>query len=127
MEDKHKLIKSHIAKLIRRHQYVVGHAPENPVDWQLDEVIDPRSGEPFTYPGAWDFIAEKLEQKGTTIEEKTLDQPPKKKGFITLSELENILSLACLMSYAFRDRPDFYDGIKTSLEDYLLELASNSH
>lgn len=82
MEEKLKLIKSHIAKLIRRKQYVVGHAPENPVNWRHDEVIDPRSGEAFTYPGAWDFIAEILEQRGTTIKEKTLDKPPKKRGFI---------------------------------------------
>lgn len=81
MADKQEL-KHHIAVLIRQHAYVVGHAPENPVDWRHVEVIDPRSGELFTYPGAWDFIAEKLEQRGTTIEKKTMETPRGKKAYI---------------------------------------------
>lgn len=84
MADKQKLnaIKHHIAVLIRRKAYVVGHMPEYPVDWSHGEVIDPRSGQPFTHPGAWDFIAEKLEEKGTTIEEITLEKPEGRKAYV---------------------------------------------
>jgi len=82
--DKKKLkaIKRHIALLIRRKSYMVPSGPEYPTKWWIDEVTDPRSGQPFTYPGAWDFIAERLEERGTTIEEIPLDKPQGKKAYV---------------------------------------------
>lgn len=84
MAGKQKLnaIKRHIAVLLRRKYYMVPHGTEYPTRWWIDEVIDPRSGQPFTYPGAWDFIAERFEEKGTTIEEITMDKPLKKKAYV---------------------------------------------
>ena len=38
-------------------------------------MTDPRSGAMFTEPGAWDFVAEVLEQ-GHVMEPIVLDRPP---------------------------------------------------
>jgi hypothetical protein len=82
--NKQKLdaIKRHIAVLLKRKSYMVPHGPEYPTKWWIDGVIDPRSGQPFTYPGAWDFIAERLKERGTTIEEIPLDKPQGKKAYV---------------------------------------------
>lgn len=84
MADKDKLtrIKEHIAVLIRRGEYVVGSYPEYPSDWRHGEIIDPRSGKPFTHAGAWEFIAEILEARGTKLEEIDMHIPKGRKGYV---------------------------------------------
>lgn len=53
-----------------------------PIEWQPQQVIDPRTGTCFTPNGAWDFIAEQLEKEGTSIIPKQLDKPQGKTGYV---------------------------------------------
>jgi hypothetical protein len=80
-KEKLKAIKRHLAVLIRRKAYIVAEGPEYPTKWWFGKVKDPRTENYFTHSGAWDFIAEKLEEKGTKIREIQLDKPPEKKGY----------------------------------------------
>jgi hypothetical protein len=75
-------IKRHIGVLVRRKDYVVPHDPRYPTRWWFGGVTDPRSGKPFTPFGAWDFIAEKLDETGTRIKEIAMDKPPGTKGYV---------------------------------------------
>lgn len=45
-----------------------------PRDWRPNQVVDPRTGSPFTEAGAWEYVAELLENEHA-LEEMTLDQP----------------------------------------------------
>ena len=45
-----------------------------PRDWRPHEVLNPLDGQPFTDAGAWEYIAELLEQ-GQELEESLQDQP----------------------------------------------------
>lgn len=83
MTEKKRLnsIKYHLAVLVRRGKYFVPFGPELPTKWWFGQVIDPRSGKLFTPAGAWEFIAEKLEETGTTISELELDKPPERKAY----------------------------------------------
>jgi hypothetical protein len=82
--EKEKLnsIKHHLGVLVRRNKRFVPHEPEYPTKWWPGRVIDPRSGDFFTFPGSWDFIAEKLEEKGTVIEPIPLEKPEGKTGYV---------------------------------------------
>jgi hypothetical protein len=77
-----KSIKQQLAVLIRRGNYRVPFEKEYPKKWCFGEVVDPRSRKYFTPAGAWDFIAEQLEERGTTITEVILEKPPGKKGYV---------------------------------------------
>jgi hypothetical protein len=78
-----KGIKQQLAVLARRKKSRDWNwNPDCPTEWQPTQVIDPRSSNPFTHDGAWDFIAERLEQENTVIEEVILDNPPKKKAYV---------------------------------------------
>jgi hypothetical protein len=59
--------------------------PEAPCKWQPTQVIDPRSQEPFTDAGAWDFICDLLDG-GCEIEEIDLQRPPGRKGYVLTTE-----------------------------------------
>lgn len=68
--------KCELARLARcKDKRDVGIGPEDPTKWWPMSVIDPRSGEPFTIAGAWDFIAEELEKKRTSIKQCLLKKP----------------------------------------------------
>jgi hypothetical protein len=54
-----------------------------PHKWWFGRVLDPRTGQCFTYAGAWDFILEKL-KKGHRLREKPLRKPPDGKGYVLL-------------------------------------------
>lgn len=84
VNDKERLIsvKHHLAVLIRRGKYRVPFEQEYPKRWCFGGVVDPRSQKYFTPAGAWDFIAEQLEEAGTTIAEVTLDKPAGRKAFV---------------------------------------------
>ena len=78
-------IKCELAKLARqKDKRDVGIWPEDPSKWEPGSVRDPRSGRPFTYPGAWDFIAEELEEKQTSIKPVPLIAPRGKVGYAFL-------------------------------------------
>ncbi len=72
-----------IAALARRQKCRrLGH----PNRWFPDRVTDPQTGQPFTWPGAWDFIATLME-KGHPIEVMELKDPPGKNGYVMLVDL----------------------------------------
>ena len=85
-EDKHakrlEVVRRELVLLVRRKKArIVEWSPEEPIEWRHGEYRDPRSGEWFTEPGAWDFIAELLEA-GQPLEEIDLRKPPGKKGYV---------------------------------------------
>jgi len=84
VRDKERLksIKHQLAVLIRRGNRRVPFEQEYPKRWCFGEVVDPRSRKYFTPAGAWDFIAEQLEETGTKINEITLKKPPGKKAYV---------------------------------------------
>lgn len=82
-------IKRELAKLARqKDKRDVGIYPEDPPRWEPGSVRDPRSKKPFTYPGAWDFIAEALEKKETSIKPVSLIAPRGKVGYVFLVSTE---------------------------------------
>jgi hypothetical protein len=85
-KEKLKAIKSHLTSLIRQKAYAIPEGAEYPTKWWFGEVIDPRTEQYFTYPGAGDFIAEKLKEKGSRITEILLDKPPEQKGYVLLEK-----------------------------------------
>lgn len=83
MEKDLEQIKKQLAFLARQKQaLIIPYEEKKPSKWWFGNVTDPRSGNYFTYIGAWDFIAEKLEEEDTSIEEITLDKPPGKKAYV---------------------------------------------
>lgn len=52
-----------------------------PTEWQPTTVIDPQSGLPFTDAGAWEFVAESLEN-GLELETVQLEKPPGSIGYV---------------------------------------------
>jgi len=81
-KEKLKAVKRHLAVLIKQSKYVIAY--DLPKKWWPTGVKDPRSGECFTPSGAWDFIVEELEQKGTVIKEINLKKPTNRKGYVLL-------------------------------------------
>jgi len=76
-------IKSELAKLARqKNKRDVSIGPEEPAKWWPTSVKDPRGGKPFTYAGSWDFIAEQLDKKETSIEQKKLKKPCGKLAYV---------------------------------------------
>lgn len=82
-------IKRELAELARKwDKRDVGFWPEDPHNWYPGSVRDPRSKEPFTAPGAWDFVAEELEKKETSIKPVPLIAPRGKLGYEFLINTE---------------------------------------
>lgn len=81
-KEKLKAVKKHLAVLIKQSKRVVAYDLSK--KWWPTDVKDPRSGECFTPAGAWDFIAEQLEQRGTVIKKIELKEPPGRKGYVLL-------------------------------------------
>ena len=52
-----------------------------PTEWQPTTVIDPLTGSPFTDAGAWEFLADKLEN-GWELEPMQLEKPPGSTGYV---------------------------------------------
>lgn len=52
-----------------------------PSDWRPLQTIDPRTGQVFTEDGAWEFVAEKLDD-GTPVTPIELSKPPGKTGYV---------------------------------------------
>jgi hypothetical protein len=52
-----------------------------PCDWQPTSVIHPKFGGYFSHPGAWEYVAELLEE-GHPFEEVTLSEPPGGRAYV---------------------------------------------
>jgi hypothetical protein len=59
-----------------------------PTEWQPSTVIDPQSGLPFTDAGAWEFVADRLED-GSQLESVQLDKPPGSTGYVLKIPLDS--------------------------------------
>jgi len=84
-------VKRELAELAKnRNKRTVGIWPEDPHNWYPGSVIDPRSQDkkPFTHSGAWIFIAEELEKKGTFVKPAPLIAPRGKLGYEFLVDTE---------------------------------------
>lgn len=81
MSDVPDHVRREAAILARRKKArVVQFSREAPIDWQPQTVINPQTGTVFTDAGAWEFIAEKLEDANQTARWVELRNPPGKKA-----------------------------------------------
>ena len=67
----------------RRRARLVRFTTERPCRWEPTTVLNPETGAPFTPAGAWEFIADMLEQK-RSIEQVRLRKPPGRVGHVML-------------------------------------------
>ncbi len=79
------------AELVRRARSrktrIVGEASAGfPSRWIPGAVRNPQDGQPFTEPGAWDFVATTLED-GHPFEEIKLHQPAGRTGYVLKIQL----------------------------------------
>ena len=82
IEKKITRIRIELARLARsRKTRDFKWTPECPTEWQPTKVIDPRTQEPFTLAGAWEFVAERLEDSSIEVLEKIMDKPSGKKAY----------------------------------------------
>ncbi len=82
MSDVPQPIRQEAATLARRKKArSVKFSREAPTDWRPQTVNDPASGDAFTPNGAWEFIAEKLEDENQSVRFIELRKPPGKKAF----------------------------------------------
>ena len=79
-KDRLNQVKHHLAVLAKRKEARIVPV-EVGTKWWFGTVLDPRTGRAFTYVGAWGFIAERLREKGTVINEITLSNPPGRKAY----------------------------------------------
>ena len=79
MAEDIEVVRREFIVLIRKRKRIVPR--DLPCRWLPWVVSDPRSGQPFTPNGAWDFVAERLEAS-EQICEITLDNPAGKKGYV---------------------------------------------
>ncbi len=52
-----------------------------PCDWRPETVTNPEDQNPFTPDGAWNFIADRLEDESQIVECVVLRKPAGKKGY----------------------------------------------
>jgi len=81
VNEKNRLnsIKHHLYVLVKRGKRVV--AVDKRIKWWPGSVFDPGCGEYFTTEGAWEFIAEQLNEKGTIIKQVPLKKLPGSKAY----------------------------------------------
>ena len=58
-----------------------------PRQWRPYEIMNPKTGEPFTDPEAWDLVADLLQDVSIALEEVLLDSPPGKTGYVVEAAL----------------------------------------
>jgi hypothetical protein len=68
-----------LARLARRKR--TRRVPDLPCRWRPETVMNPENNQPFTEDGAWEFIAQRLEDLGQSLEEIVLQVPPGEPGF----------------------------------------------
>lgn len=82
-EKKITRIRSELARLARsKKARDFKWTPECPTEWQPTKVIDPRTQEPFTPAGAWEFVADSLDDPSIEVIEKIMDKPSEKKAYV---------------------------------------------
>jgi hypothetical protein len=71
-------VRHHLAILARRKKARrIDLGGNRPCKWWPTKVMDPRTGQPFTLEGAWEYAAEKLEE-GLELDRVELENPPGK-------------------------------------------------
>ena len=83
-EDKNKLkaVRCELARLARIKKARTSQwTQERPNEWRPQQIIDPRTGSYFTPPGAWEFVAEKLEDDNVIVTQVDLHHPQGEKGY----------------------------------------------
>jgi hypothetical protein len=58
-----------------------------PREWRPYEIVDPKTGEPFTDATAWELVADLLEDPTVAVEEVLLESPPGKRGYVIQTSL----------------------------------------
>jgi hypothetical protein len=82
LDERLRAIKHELSILAsKKSAWIIKWTEECPTEWRPTTVIDPRSGEFFTPPGALDFVTEKLKEESTEIKEVPLDKPKGKFGY----------------------------------------------
>jgi hypothetical protein len=71
----------------RKRAREVKFTAESPCDWRPQDVINPEDGTPFTRDGAWNFLADRLEDSQQTVQWVELTHPPGKKACVLLVPL----------------------------------------
>lgn len=83
-------IKTELARLAKSERArITRWTKDCPTEWRPTTVTDPRSGLKFTLPGAWDFIAEQLQNRETILEEIIMDKPRGSKGYVMKIKTED--------------------------------------
>ncbi len=81
-------IRHQLVALVRRGDRTAEFTRERPTDWRPDEVPNP-NGLLLPYfddDSAWELIASRLED-GHDVETITLDQPPRRRGYVMKIDL----------------------------------------
>jgi hypothetical protein len=60
---------------------------ELPCSWRPSEVINPDDNQPFTDSGAWEFIAQLLENAEQSVDVITLERPAGQSAFVMTCDL----------------------------------------
>jgi hypothetical protein len=72
-----------IAMASSRRTRMVEFSRKAPCDWQANGITDPRTKQPFTEDGAWDYVCHHI-NSGVPIEVIELSNPPGKKAYVML-------------------------------------------
>ena len=85
MSDVPQSIRREAAILARRKKArSVKFSREAPCEWQPQTVNEPETGAVFTPAGAWEFVAEKLEDENQSVRWVELKKPPGKKALVMI-------------------------------------------
>ncbi len=85
MEDVPQPIRREAALLARRKKArSTQFTPEAPCEWRPQTVTNPADGNPFTPDGAWEFIADQLENEKQIVRYVELRKPPGKKAIVMI-------------------------------------------
>jgi len=85
MEDVPQPIRREAALLARRKKArSTPFTPEAPCEWRPQTVTNPADGNPFTPDGAWEFVAQQLEDENQTVHWVELRKPPGKKALVMI-------------------------------------------
>lgn len=81
MDDEFSSIRHQLAILCRRKKArTSAWSTDRPTEWRPNSVVNPEDSQPFTDPGAWEFVADLLEA-GTPMNEVELQNPRGKKAY----------------------------------------------
>jgi hypothetical protein len=92
-EERYREQRRQLARFARRKSCrIVGRPPERPSEWRPESVIDPETKQPFTPAGAWEFIADVLDNKPEIpLETVTLRRPQGRTAYVLKVPLQEKL------------------------------------